>query len=155
MSHNVCLSISCNEHTVVWYHFDSPSCANQGPPIFVWHWLFMCLSICNRYTVVWYHFDSPSCTPTSPELMIMFQCLELYHQLRQHQSSFSIQAYTKVLCVLHGVSGFKSYVVPADLYRGYISSPLLQSVFDGIWCVPCDSTHCPIPCQPSTSLRRS
>ena len=32
MSHNVCLSISCNEHTVVWYHFDSPSCANQGPP---------------------------------------------------------------------------------------------------------------------------
>ena len=72
------------------------------------------------------------CTPTSPELAIMFQCLEFYHQLRRRQSSFGIQAYTKVLCVLHGVSGFKSYVVPADLYRGYISSPLSRSVFDGI-----------------------
>ena len=44
------------------------------------------------------------CTPMSPELTISFQCLELYHQLRQCQFSFSIQAYTKVLCVLHGVS---------------------------------------------------
>jgi len=44
------------------------------------------------------------CTPMSPELAITFQCLELYHQLRRRQSSFSIQAYTKVLCVLHGVS---------------------------------------------------
>jgi len=47
------------------------------------------------------------CTPTSPELTITFQCLELYHQLRRRQSSFGIQAYTKVLCVLHGVSGFQ------------------------------------------------
>ncbi|KIM65037.1 hypothetical protein SCLCIDRAFT_23132 [Scleroderma citrinum Foug A] len=44
------------------------------------------------------------CTPTSPELTITFQCLELYHQLRRRQSSFGIQAYTKVLCVLHGVT---------------------------------------------------
>ena len=72
------------------------------------------------------------CTPTSPELAMTFQCLELYHQLRWRQSSFGIQAYTKVLCVLHGVSGFKSYVVAADLYRGYISSPLSRSIFDGI-----------------------
>ena len=42
------------------------------------------------------------CTPTSPELAITLQCLELYHQLRCCQSSFGIQAYTKVLCVLHG-----------------------------------------------------
>jgi len=56
------------------------------------------------------------CTPTSPKLAITFQCLELYHQLRRCQSSFGIQAYTKVLCVLHGVSGFKSYVIGADLY---------------------------------------
>ena len=54
------------------------------------------------------------CTPTSPELAITLQCLELYHQLQRRQSSFGIQAYTKVLCVLHGVSGFKSYVVAAD-----------------------------------------
>ncbi|KIM64375.1 hypothetical protein SCLCIDRAFT_97145, partial [Scleroderma citrinum Foug A] len=44
------------------------------------------------------------CTPTSPELAITFQCLELYHQLRRRQSSFGIQAYTKVLCALHGVT---------------------------------------------------
>ncbi|KIM57629.1 hypothetical protein SCLCIDRAFT_57162, partial [Scleroderma citrinum Foug A] len=44
------------------------------------------------------------CTPTSPELAITLQCLELYHQLRHRQSSFGIQAYTKVLCVLHGVT---------------------------------------------------
>ena len=56
------------------------------------------------------------CTPTSPELTITLQCLELYHQLQCCQSSFGIQAYTKVLCVLHGVSGFKSYVVTTDLY---------------------------------------
>ena len=56
------------------------------------------------------------CTPTSPELTITFQCLELYHQLQRCQSSFDIQAYTKVLCVLHGVSGFKLYLVTTDLY---------------------------------------
>jgi len=56
------------------------------------------------------------CTPTSPELATTFQCLELYHQLRRRQSSFSIQAYAKVLCVLHGVSGFKLYLVVTDLY---------------------------------------
>ncbi|KAI6013863.1 hypothetical protein EDC04DRAFT_2579080 [Pisolithus marmoratus] len=44
------------------------------------------------------------CTPTSPKLAFTFQALQLYHQLQQHQSSFSIQAYTKVLCVLHGVT---------------------------------------------------
>ena len=64
------------------------------------------------------------CTPTSPEFAITFQCLELYHQLWRRQSSFSIQAYTKVLCVLHGVSRFKSYVITADLCWGYISPSL-------------------------------
>ena len=54
------------------------------------------------------------CTPMSPELAVTFQCLELYHQLRRRQSSFGIQAYTKVLCVLHGVSWLKLYVVTAD-----------------------------------------
>ena len=56
------------------------------------------------------------CTPTSPELTITFQCLELYHQLCRCQSSFGIQAYAKVLCVLHRVSGFKLYSVATDLY---------------------------------------
>ncbi|KAI6039754.1 hypothetical protein EDC04DRAFT_2568120 [Pisolithus marmoratus] len=44
------------------------------------------------------------CMPMSPELAFTFQALELYHQLQWHQSSFGIQAYTKVLCVLHGVT---------------------------------------------------
>ncbi|KAG0702276.1 hypothetical protein DFH29DRAFT_805186 [Suillus ampliporus] len=41
------------------------------------------------------------CSPTMPSVAITLQCLEFYHQLRQCQSSFSIQAFTKVLCTLH------------------------------------------------------
>ncbi|KIK34196.1 hypothetical protein CY34DRAFT_98437 [Suillus luteus UH-Slu-Lm8-n1] len=37
------------------------------------------------------------CSPTVPSVAITLQCLELYHQLRRHQSSFSIQAFAKVL----------------------------------------------------------
>ncbi|KAI5993173.1 hypothetical protein EDC04DRAFT_2586648, partial [Pisolithus marmoratus] len=36
------------------------------------------------------------CTPTALDLTITFQCLELYHQF--------IQAYSRVLCALHGVT---------------------------------------------------
>ncbi|KIK75847.1 hypothetical protein PAXRUDRAFT_171477 [Paxillus rubicundulus Ve08.2h10] len=45
------------------------------------------------------------CTPTLPTMAISLHCLELYHQLWQHQSSFSIQAFTKVHCVLHNIFG--------------------------------------------------
>jgi len=44
------------------------------------------------------------CSPTMPSVAISFRCLEFYHQLRRRQSSFSIQAYAKVLCALHDVS---------------------------------------------------
>ncbi|KAG1850888.1 hypothetical protein F4604DRAFT_1686992 [Suillus subluteus] len=39
-----------------------------------------------------------------PSVAITLLCLELYHQLRRRQSSFSIQAFTKVLCALHDVT---------------------------------------------------
>ncbi|KAG1802335.1 hypothetical protein EV424DRAFT_1474690 [Suillus variegatus] len=44
-----------------------------------------------------------SCSPTTPTVAITLPCLELYHQLRRRQSSFSVQAFTKVLCALHNV----------------------------------------------------
>jgi len=51
------------------------------------------------------------CMPTTPSVAISFKCLELYHQLRHCQSSFSIQAYAKVLCALHDVSLYPSCIM--------------------------------------------
>ncbi|KAG1880935.1 hypothetical protein F4604DRAFT_1879866 [Suillus subluteus] len=47
---------------------------------------------------------------------ICLECLELYHQIRRRQSSFSIQSITRVLCALHNrsISIFKSSKNPAD-----------------------------------------
>ncbi|KAG2357428.1 hypothetical protein BDR07DRAFT_1490693 [Suillus spraguei] len=50
------------------------------------------------------HVGLLGCSPTAPTVAISLQCLELYHQLRQRQSSFSIQAFTKVLCAIHNVN---------------------------------------------------
>ncbi|KAH7917838.1 hypothetical protein BV22DRAFT_970049, partial [Leucogyrophana mollusca] len=44
------------------------------------------------------------CSPVSPSVAISLDCLELYHQIRRRQASFSIQAITKVLCALHNVT---------------------------------------------------
>jgi hypothetical protein len=43
-------------------------------------------------------------TPTAATVAISLDILELYHQIRRRQSSFSIQAMSKVLCALHNVS---------------------------------------------------
>ncbi|KAG1785615.1 uncharacterized protein HD556DRAFT_1217094, partial [Suillus plorans] len=50
------------------------------------------------------HVGLLGCSPTAPTVAISLQCLELYHQLRRRQSSFSIQAFTKVLCAIHNVN---------------------------------------------------
>ena len=50
-------------------------------------------------------------TPTYPGVAITFDCLELYHQIRRRQSSFSTQAMAKVLCALSNVS-VKSDIMP-------------------------------------------
>ncbi|KAG1856478.1 hypothetical protein F4604DRAFT_1590377 [Suillus subluteus] len=44
------------------------------------------------------------CSPVQPTVAIDLTCLELYHQIRRRQSSFSIQSITKVLCALHNVT---------------------------------------------------
>jgi hypothetical protein len=44
------------------------------------------------------------CSPIDPSVAISLQCLELYHQIRRRQPSFSLQAMAKVLCALHNVS---------------------------------------------------
>ncbi|KAG2042380.1 hypothetical protein BDR03DRAFT_1006782 [Suillus americanus] len=50
------------------------------------------------------HVGLLGCSPTAPTVAISLQCLELYHQLRRRQSSFSIQAFTKVLCAINNVN---------------------------------------------------
>ncbi|KAG1752327.1 uncharacterized protein EDB91DRAFT_1044478 [Suillus paluster] len=53
------------------------------------------------------HVGLLGCSPLQPTIAIHIECLELYHQIQQCQSSFSIQAITKVLCVLHNVTYFQ------------------------------------------------
>ncbi|KAG2120217.1 hypothetical protein BD769DRAFT_1361914 [Suillus cothurnatus] len=49
------------------------------------------------------------CSPLQPTIAICLECLELYHQIRRCQSSFSIQAITKVLCSLHNATYFQQF----------------------------------------------
>ncbi|KAI6013588.1 hypothetical protein BKA83DRAFT_4499963 [Pisolithus microcarpus] len=44
------------------------------------------------------------CSPSQPRTVITLQCLELYHQIRCRQSSFSLQAMMKVLCALQNIT---------------------------------------------------
>jgi hypothetical protein len=44
------------------------------------------------------------CSPRMPTTAVTLEALEMYHQIRRRQSSFSVQAMAKVLCALHGVS---------------------------------------------------
>ncbi|KAF8592627.1 hypothetical protein K439DRAFT_1643685 [Ramaria rubella] len=48
-------------------------------------------------------------SPTAPSTAISINCLELYHQIRHQQSSFSIQAIAKVLCTLHNVTYTRTF----------------------------------------------
>jgi hypothetical protein len=50
-------------------------------------------------------------SPSEPTVAITLESLEMYHLIRRRQSSFSIQAMTKVLCAIHnvGMPGY-SYV---------------------------------------------
>ncbi|KAI5989491.1 hypothetical protein EDD15DRAFT_2370522 [Pisolithus albus] len=43
------------------------------------------------------------CSPSQPRIAIRLECLELYHQIRRRQSSFSLQAMVKVLCALQNI----------------------------------------------------
>ncbi|KAH7903111.1 hypothetical protein BJ138DRAFT_1197236, partial [Hygrophoropsis aurantiaca] len=43
-------------------------------------------------------------SPIQPTLAIHLNCLELYHQIRRRQSSFSVQAMVKVLCAMHNIT---------------------------------------------------
>ncbi|KAI6015494.1 hypothetical protein BKA83DRAFT_4498752 [Pisolithus microcarpus] len=44
------------------------------------------------------------CSPSQPRIAIRLECLELYHQIRRRQSSFSLQAMMKVLCALQNIT---------------------------------------------------
>ena len=57
------------------------------------------------------HIGFLGCSPTIPLVAFSSKCLELYHQLRRRQSSFSVQAYAKVLCALHNVSLYANCIM--------------------------------------------
>jgi hypothetical protein len=58
-------------------------------------------------------------SPATPSVALTINCLELYHQIRRRQSSFSIQAMVKVLCTLHNVCG-ASNLLPASIYSNRV-----------------------------------
>jgi hypothetical protein len=58
------------------------------------------------------------CSPRLPTTAITLETLEIYHQIRRRQSSFSVQAISKVICALHGVCCF---CISSNLARSYIS----------------------------------
>ncbi|KAG2107568.1 hypothetical protein BD769DRAFT_1630595 [Suillus cothurnatus] len=72
------------------------------------------------------------CSPTTPTVAITLPCLELYHQLRRRQLSFSVQAFTKVLCTLHNVTYIKifceQFAIAFDVYLAIIRE--IQSHID-------------------------
>jgi hypothetical protein len=57
------------------------------------------------------HMGLLGCFPLQPTIAIHIKCLKLYYQIQYHQSSFSIQAITKVLCMLHNVRVVGCYVM--------------------------------------------
>jgi hypothetical protein len=44
--------------------------------------------------------------PVNPSVAITLDCLELYHQIRRRQATFSLQSMCKILCIIHNVSYF-------------------------------------------------
>ncbi|KAG1863273.1 hypothetical protein DFJ58DRAFT_656566, partial [Suillus subalutaceus] len=60
------------------------------------------------------------CSPAQPTVAIHLHCLELYHQIRRRQSSFSVQSITKVLCSLHNVTYsrhlWEQFTIAFDIY---------------------------------------
>jgi CxC1 like cysteine cluster associated with KDZ transposases len=42
-------------------------------------------------------------SPSQPTIAFTLEALEFYHQLRRRQANFSVQAFVKVLCVIHNV----------------------------------------------------
>ncbi|THG99401.1 hypothetical protein EW026_g2930 [Hermanssonia centrifuga] len=49
------------------------------------------------------------CSPHQPTIAISLRALELFHQIRRRQSSFSTQAMAKVFCALHDVTYFQTF----------------------------------------------
>ncbi|KAG1863674.1 hypothetical protein F4604DRAFT_1929076 [Suillus subluteus] len=66
------------------------------------------------------HLGLLGCSPIQPTVAICLECLEVYHQIHRQQSSFSIQAITKVLCALHNVtyssSFWSQFAIVFDIY---------------------------------------
>ncbi|KAL1740505.1 hypothetical protein HDZ31DRAFT_47379, partial [Schizophyllum fasciatum] len=66
-------------------------------------------------------------SPVSPTIAFTIELLELYHQLRRHQPSFSIQAMVKTMCTLHNLTYRHTYRQQfSDAFDAYLA--ILQGV---------------------------
>ncbi|KAG2130053.1 hypothetical protein BD769DRAFT_1306830, partial [Suillus cothurnatus] len=78
------------------------------------------------------HMGLLGCFPLQPTIAIHIKCLKLYYQIQYHQSSFSIQAITKVLCMLHNVRVVGCYLCNqfSDAFDIYLQ--ILQEIWDHV-----------------------
>ncbi|KAG1788605.1 hypothetical protein EV424DRAFT_1356054 [Suillus variegatus] len=119
------------DNYLAWKH----SCLQEdhgGPaPHSIFHVTAVSISEYTPSIAIQQHMDEPAnssllrigllgCSPLQPTVAIRLECLELYHQIRRYQSSFSIQAFTKVLCTLHNVTYFQQlrdqFSIAFDIY---------------------------------------
>ena len=59
-------------------------------------------------------------TPTTPTLAISLRTLELFWRIRSRKSSFSVDAFTKVICDLYSVSTPFVSTPGTSIYKGYL-----------------------------------
>ncbi|KAL1738626.1 hypothetical protein HDZ31DRAFT_50701 [Schizophyllum fasciatum] len=61
-------------------------------------------------------------SPVSPTIAFTIELLELYHQLRRHQSSLSIQAMVKTVCAIHNLTYHHTYRQQfSDAFDAYLA----------------------------------
>ncbi|KAL1746110.1 hypothetical protein HDZ31DRAFT_34840 [Schizophyllum fasciatum] len=61
-------------------------------------------------------------SPISPTIAFTIELLELYHQLRRHQSSLSIQAIVKTMCAIHNLTYHHTYRQQfSDAFDAYLA----------------------------------
>ncbi|KAL1741794.1 hypothetical protein HDZ31DRAFT_44654, partial [Schizophyllum fasciatum] len=61
-------------------------------------------------------------SPVSPTIAFTLELLELYHQLRRHQSSLSIQAMVKTMCSVHNLTYHHTYRQQfSDAFDAYLA----------------------------------
>ncbi|KAG1773753.1 hypothetical protein EV702DRAFT_921350, partial [Suillus placidus] len=126
---------------LAWKHSHLRENPNDPAPHSIFHVTTVGISEYTPSIAIQQHVDEPAnssllrigllgCSPLQPTVTIRLQCLELYRQIRRFQSSFSIQAFTKVLCTLHNVTYFQQlreqFSIAFDVYLNILRCVCLR-----------------------------